>query len=130
MTVLRNVPVSRGYASVSDSAITYSTPVPCGTAELRLRPQWFACLSTPTRRPRRRDWDAELRGSCRPMCNEADQLALNRRPIQVGTLAAIWVAMLTAESAGLALHVLTSIRTLFLAASARPQPQPGALAFC
>ena len=30
----------------------------------------------------------------------------------------------------MALHVLTSIMTLFFAASARPQPQPGALAFC
>jgi hypothetical protein len=46
------------------------------------------------------------------------------------TLAAIWSAILHAESAGLALHVLTSIMTLFLSASARPQPQPGALAFC
>ena len=59
-----------------------------------------------------------------------DQPAPNRRHIQVGTLAAIWLAMLTAESAGLALQVLTSIRTLFLCASARPQAQPGALAFC
>jgi hypothetical protein len=48
----------------------------------------------------------------------------------VGTLAAIWSAMLTAESAGLALHGLMSMTTLFRAASARPQPQPGALAFC
>ena len=61
-------------------------------------------------------------------------LALLLRPQptapQVGTLAAIWLAMLTAESAGLALHVLTSIRTLFRCASARPQAHPGALAFC
>ena len=48
----------------------------------------------------------------------------------MGTLAAIWLAMLTAESAGSALHVLTSIRTLFRCASARPQAQPGSLAFC
>ena len=54
----------------------------------------------------------------------------NRPPYCVGTLAAIWLAMLTAESVGLALHVLTSITTLFLTASARPQAQPGALAFC
>jgi len=46
------------------------------------------------------------------------------------TLAAIWSAIFNAESAGLALHVLMSIMTLFLSASARPQPQPGALAFC
>jgi hypothetical protein len=48
---------------------------------------------------------------------------------RAATLAAIWSAILTAESAGLALHVLTSIMTLFLSASARPQPQPGAPAF-
>ena len=46
------------------------------------------------------------------------------------TLAASCSAILTAESAGLALQVLTSIMMLFLCASARPQPQPGALAFC
>jgi transcriptional regulator GlxA family with amidase domain len=46
------------------------------------------------------------------------------------TLAAICSAIFNAESAGLALHVLMSIMTLFLSASARPQPQPGALAFC
>ena len=46
------------------------------------------------------------------------------------TLAAIWSAIFNAESAGFALHVLMSIMTLFLSASARPQPQPGALAFC
>jgi hypothetical protein len=46
------------------------------------------------------------------------------------TLAAIWSAILTAVSAGSALHVLMSIMTLFLCASARPQPQPGAAAFC
>jgi 3-hydroxyisobutyrate dehydrogenase-like beta-hydroxyacid dehydrogenase len=46
------------------------------------------------------------------------------------TLAAMWSAIFNAESAGLALHVLMSIMTLFLSASARPQPQPGALAFC
>jgi hypothetical protein len=51
-------------------------------------------------------------------------------PYCVGTLAAIWLAMLTAESVGLALHVLMSITTLFFIASARPQAQPGALAFC
>jgi hypothetical protein len=47
---------------------------------------------------------------------------VGRRPtdgtFQVGTLAAIWLAMLTAESAGSALHVLTSMRTLFRCASA------------
>jgi len=46
------------------------------------------------------------------------------------TLAAIWSAIFTAESAGLALHVLMSMMMLFLCASARPQPQPGAPAFC
>src|SRR6185503_533682 len=46
------------------------------------------------------------------------------------TFAAIWLAIFTAESAGLALHVLMSMMTLFLSASARPQPQPGALASC
>jgi hypothetical protein len=49
---------------------------------------------------------------------------------RAATLAAIWSAIFNAESAGLALHVLMSIMTLFLSASARPQPQPGALAFC
>ena len=46
------------------------------------------------------------------------------------TLAASCSAILTAESAGSALHVLTSIMMLFLCTSARPQPQPGAPAFC
>ena len=46
------------------------------------------------------------------------------------TLAAIWSAIFTAESAGLALQVLMSMMMLFLCASARPQPQPGAPAFC
>jgi hypothetical protein len=46
------------------------------------------------------------------------------------TLAAIWSAILTAVSARLALHVLISIMTLFLCASVRPQPQPGAAPFC
>ena len=46
------------------------------------------------------------------------------------TLAAIWLAMFTAEAAGLALHVLTSMTTLFLVATARPQAQPGSFAFC
>jgi hypothetical protein len=46
------------------------------------------------------------------------------------TLAAISSAIFNADSAGLALHVLMSIMTLFLSASARPQPQPGALASC
>jgi GrpB-like predicted nucleotidyltransferase (UPF0157 family) len=46
------------------------------------------------------------------------------------TLAPIWSAIFNAESAGFALHVLMSIMTLFLGASARPQPQPGAPAFC
>jgi hypothetical protein len=45
-------------------------------------------------------------------------------------LAAIWFAMLTAESPGLALQVLTSITTLFRVAKARPQAQPEAFAFC
>jgi len=45
-------------------------------------------------------------------------------------LAAIRSAIFNAESAGLALQVLMSIMTLFLSASARPQPQPGALALC
>ena len=46
------------------------------------------------------------------------------------TLAAIWSAIFCAESEGLALHVLMSMMTLFLSASARPQPQPGAPAVC
>src|ERR1700682_3843738 len=59
--------------NVSDSAITYSTPIPCGTAELRLRPQWFACLSSDRRRASR---DAGIGapsfgGSCGLMCDEA-----------------------------------------------------------
>ena len=45
-------------------------------------------------------------------------------------MAAIWFAMLTAESPGLALQVLTSITTLFRVAKARPQAQPEAFAFC
>ena len=58
-------------------------------------------------------------------------LWLVRQPYhRAATLAAIWSAIFNAESAGLALHVLMSIMTLFLSASARPQPQPGALAFC
>ena len=56
---------------------------------------------------------------------------LFRQPYHcAATLAAIWSAIFNAESAGLALQVLMSIMTLFLCASARPQPQPGALAFC
>ena len=46
------------------------------------------------------------------------------------TLAASCSAILTAESPGLALHVLMSMMTLFRCASARPQPQPGAPASC
>jgi hypothetical protein len=56
---------------------------------------------------------------------------LHRQPYHSAvTLAAIWSAIFNAESAGLALHVLMSIMTLFLSASARPQPQPGAPALC
>lgn len=44
------------------------------------------------------------------------------------TLAAIWSAILVAESAGVLLHVLTSTMMLLRCASARPQPQPGAAA--
>jgi hypothetical protein len=72
---------------------------------------------------------AEMMFDEEPRPSEAPRRC-HRRPYCVGTLAAVWLAMLTAESAGLALHVLTSITTLFLAASARPHPQPGALAFC
>jgi hypothetical protein len=44
-------------------------------------------------------------------------------------LAAMRSATFNAESAGSALHVLMSMMTLFLSVNARPQPQPGALAF-
>src|SRR6478736_6155148 len=37
------------------------------------------------------------------------------------TFAAIWLAIFSAESAGLARHVLMSMMTLFLSANARPQ---------
>src|SRR5262249_36146866 len=46
-----------------------------------------------------------------------------------GTLVAIRRAILTAELPALALHVSLSMMTLFAAASARSQPQPGGAAF-
>ena len=56
---------------------------------------------------------------------------LVRQPYHLAvTLVAIRSAIFNAESAALALHVLMSITTLFLSASARSQPQPGAPAFC
>ena len=67
---------------------------------------------------------ARVNGKLKRVCR------LNRSLHRAVTLAAIWSAIFNAESAGLALHVLMSIMTLFLSASARPQPQPGALAFC
>lgn len=47
----------------------------------------------------------------------------------LGTLAAIRLAISTAEFFGSALHVLMSMTTLFREVSARPQPQPPTLAF-
>ena len=61
---------------------------------------------------------------------QAVSSANRQRYHRAATLAAIWSAIFSAESEGLALHVLMSMMTLFLSASARPQPQPGAPAFC